>query len=242
MEAEMLQLARHIGNGERLVKVCRSAADPARAKGEAVGQILLSLEASSAGKVQMVVDRQNQRRDNLIAAFALACYRLDHGPLVYRLEGSGYLLYSVGPNCVDDGGRDAESNPPGDDLCVRMPAVDPWQWQSTPSEGDMMVKRSPTRAVSPVAWIARGVAVLIAVGYLVAALVIQEGVTRWTPLLALVLLVTLALIWFPHAIGSAKRYSINRQYVDEPTPPVLISAAGWFFLVGLPLIYFLILR
>jgi hypothetical protein len=91
-------------------------------------------------------------------------------------------------------------------------------------------------------WVGRVLAVLIAVGYLVAALVLQDGSTKWLPVLGLALLVPLALIWFPHRIGPASGYTVNRQYVDQPTPPVLISLAGWFFLVGLPLIYFLILR
>jgi hypothetical protein len=42
-------------------------------------------------------------------------------PLVYRPTGSGYVLYSVGPNGQDDGGRSSDDDPPGDDLTVRMP-------------------------------------------------------------------------------------------------------------------------
>jgi hypothetical protein len=78
-------------------------------------------------------------------AFSLAAYRADHGtypdslgalvpkyarrvssdpfteqPLRYRREGSGFLLYSVGQNGVDDGGRTVDSQPPGDDLVVKV--------------------------------------------------------------------------------------------------------------------------
>jgi hypothetical protein len=44
-------------------------------------------------------------------------------PLVYRpdAKGSGYLLYSFGPNGQDDQGRWYDDNPPGDDPNVRMP-------------------------------------------------------------------------------------------------------------------------
>jgi hypothetical protein len=85
-------------------------------------------------------------------AFALAEYRADHGSypvkladlspkyvakmpkdlfndaeLHYRLEGNGYLLYSVGANGEDDGGTGLDETKadgrPGDDLVVRVPAV-----------------------------------------------------------------------------------------------------------------------
>ena len=83
-------------------------------------------------------------------AFALAAYRADHGhypeklgelapkylaavpddlfsgkALIYRTEGKGYLLYSVGANGRDDGGRWIDDDPPGDDLRVRMPLPEP---------------------------------------------------------------------------------------------------------------------
>jgi hypothetical protein len=79
-------------------------------------------------------------------AVALAAYRTDHGvypsqlpelapkyigevprdrfsagELHYKLVHDGYLLYSVGPNETDDGGRDIHDEPEGDDIRVRMP-------------------------------------------------------------------------------------------------------------------------
>jgi hypothetical protein len=84
--------------------------------------------------------------DNLTVAFALAWYqreigrypdRLDAlaprylnqvpkdmfsgGGLVYRPTANGYVLYSVGLNAKDDGGRGHDDQPPGDDLVVRVP-------------------------------------------------------------------------------------------------------------------------
>ena len=41
--------------------------------------------------------------------------------LIYRITEDGYLLYSVGVNGQDEGGRSFEDVPPGDDLAVRMP-------------------------------------------------------------------------------------------------------------------------
>jgi hypothetical protein len=47
------------------------------------------------------------------------------GPLSWRPEKDGYLLYSVGPNGRDEDGRGREDDPPGDDLRVRMPVREP---------------------------------------------------------------------------------------------------------------------
>jgi hypothetical protein len=89
--------------------------------------------------------------DETKLGFALAAYRADHGSypakladlvpkyvaeipkdifnndsdLHYAREGSGYLLYSVGKNGKDDGGKrseDAKQSEDWDDLVVRVPA------------------------------------------------------------------------------------------------------------------------
>ena len=100
-----------------------------------------AVTVEAAGKVQDAVDRAAQGRDNLAVAFALARYKADRGgypgelgglvpkyldrvpgdlfsgkPLVYRPGGGGYVLYSVGMNGRDDGGRGYSDDPPGDDL------------------------------------------------------------------------------------------------------------------------------
>ena len=46
-------------------------------------------------------------------------------PLTYKPEKDGYLLYSVGVNGIDDGGRWHDDHPKGDDLRVRMPVPEP---------------------------------------------------------------------------------------------------------------------
>jgi type II secretory pathway pseudopilin PulG len=110
------------------------------------GNILIGLLAPAIQKVQDAHDRAEQVQRNLQVAIALAAYRKDHGDypatlaglapkyltespddlfsgkgLVYRREGAGYLVYSVGVNGKDDGGRWQDDEPPGDDLRVRMP-------------------------------------------------------------------------------------------------------------------------
>ena len=93
-----------------------------------------------------VTYRTEQKRANLTLAFALAEHHADTGkypvaladlkpkyvtavpedlftgkPLKYTKTDSGYLLYSVGVNGKDDGGKFYADTPPGDDLGVRMP-------------------------------------------------------------------------------------------------------------------------
>ena len=99
------------------------------------------------------LDQAAVRRDMAQLVFGLAAYRAEHGaypadlaalvpkdipavpedvfatgPLRYRREGEGYVLYSVGPNGVDDGGRNRNDDPDDpkardcDDIAIRVPA------------------------------------------------------------------------------------------------------------------------
>jgi hypothetical protein len=94
------------------------------------------------------IDRRHMRamalRDLARLAFALAAYRADHQAypasldklvpdyipklpidvfsqedLHYSASGDSYLLYSVGPNRLDDEGHDPDSEPQGDDIIAR---------------------------------------------------------------------------------------------------------------------------
>jgi hypothetical protein len=121
-------------------------------RGEWIGNIIIGLLLPSIDRMQGAVDRSQQSLTNLHLAFALAAYHADHGrypdklddlapkyppslpldlfsekPLIYRLEGAGYLLYSVGPNGKDDEGRGNDDTPKGDDLAIRMPPRKPQQ-------------------------------------------------------------------------------------------------------------------
>jgi hypothetical protein len=115
-------------------------------RGRAVGDALLVLMTPAASKVQEAGDRRWQSVDNTIVAFALAGYQRNNGrypsslndlapkylaqvprdifsgnALLYKPAANGYLLYSVGANGVDDGGRGYDDNSGGDDIVVRMP-------------------------------------------------------------------------------------------------------------------------
>jgi hypothetical protein len=119
-------------------------------RGEHIGNILLRLLLPALQKIQAATDRLEQIERNLHVAFALAAYRADHGrypakldelapkylprvpgdlfsggPLIWRPEKDGYLLYSVGPNGLDEDGRGRDGDPMGDDIRVRMPVPEP---------------------------------------------------------------------------------------------------------------------
>jgi hypothetical protein len=119
-------------------------------RGEMIGNIMITLLLPAFDKVQSAAERSEQEESNLHLAFVLAAYRQDQGrypekldklapkylakipddlfsrkPLIYRPEGKGYLLYSVGPNGTDDEGRGPDDAPRGDDLSVRMPVPEP---------------------------------------------------------------------------------------------------------------------
>jgi len=150
IEAELRSLKDTAIDRTRLARMLKEGNDSGKAKGRVVGEILISLLMPAASKVQGASDRASQTLENVAVAFALAWYQRDQGrypdrldalipnylgqvpqdifsgnALIYRPAPNGYLLYSVGLNGRDDGGRGAEDQPPGDDLVVRMPLALP---------------------------------------------------------------------------------------------------------------------
>jgi len=90
--------------------------------------------------------------------------------------------------------------------------------------------------------ISRAFSLLVAVGYMIAAVAATEGRDSRVLFLGAFLLLPLALIWFPNVFGSYLGPAGHGGYVDRETPPVLIVIAGWFFLVGMPAILYFIWR
>jgi len=90
--------------------------------------------------------------------------------------------------------------------------------------------------------ISRAASLLVAVGYLIAAVVATEGRDGRAWLLGVIVLPPLALIWFPDTFGNYLGPVSRGRRVDRKTPPVLIAIAGWFFLVGIPAILYFIGR
>jgi hypothetical protein len=119
---------------------------------ETIGRLSLACELPATSAAVDGEDRGTMQFELTKLAFALAAYRADNGSypnklaglvpkyvaevpkdlfsdsdLHYQKEGGGYLLYSVGVNGRDDGGKtsddDAEHSEGWDDLVIRMPAV-----------------------------------------------------------------------------------------------------------------------
>jgi hypothetical protein len=120
--------------------------DPHKEVATEIGDILICLLLPAFDKVQSAADRAEQVQRNLRVAVALAAYHADEGrypatleplaprylpaipgdifsgkALIYRPSENGYLLYSVGVNGKDEGGRWFDDTPPGDDPSVRIP-------------------------------------------------------------------------------------------------------------------------
>jgi hypothetical protein len=79
---------------------------------------------------------------------------------------------------------------------------------------------------------------LIAIGYAVIACR-HQGVTGLK--YSVSLLFPLAFIWFPEEIGNLTGY-FRSGYVNVQTPAIFISIIGWCFLVGLPVLLYLLTK
>jgi hypothetical protein len=92
--------------------------------------------------------------------------------------------------------------------------------------------------------ISRVASLLVAVGYVIVAVVVAQGRDRIAvlELLGVVLPLCLAMIWFPDVLGSYIGPVGRGRHVDQESPPELIAIAGWFFLVGMPAILYFISR
>jgi hypothetical protein len=115
----------------------------------AIAYMLHGLTLPAFKKAAQFADEQEQVQRNLRVAFALSIYHSEKGrypakleelapkylpqvpgdvfsgkPLVYHPTAIGYVLYSVGPNLRDDGGRGPKDLPAGDDLAVRVPRTE----------------------------------------------------------------------------------------------------------------------
>ena len=128
--------------------------DPQEAVSQRVGEIIVSSFLPVIFKVSESEDRADMILDLDRLALALAAFRAEHGSypanlavlvpqyinrvpqdlfsgrdLHYHREGPGFLLYSVGVNGKDDGGKSVEDRTSWeehwDDLVVRVPAKKP---------------------------------------------------------------------------------------------------------------------
>lgn len=76
--------------------------------------------------------------------------------------------------------------------------------------------------------------------YLVATIVVR-GLDVQRVLVCLLLLAwPMAFIWFPERIGGYTGFAQGGKYIDKPTPPILVSIMGWFFLLVYPFVLYVL--
>ncbi len=143
-EQKLIRLEQEVQNNlaktQRTWNIARFMMSP-KARGRAFGDILMGLLTPNIRNALHAEDRLRQRLRNLQVAFALEIYRVENGNypaklnavtpnylknipldfftgknLIYRQTKTGYLLYSVGVNGVDERCRVT-----GDDLVIRIP-------------------------------------------------------------------------------------------------------------------------
>jgi hypothetical protein len=145
IEDDFQAAKKELANEEKIKKLLEGP-DGGQVVAKSIANTLMSLLAPAIRKVYAAQERAEQVARNVQIAFALAAYQKDHGkyperltdlapkylpqvpddlfsnrPLMYRRTAQGYLLYSVGHNGQDDGGKSFADDPPGDDLRVQMP-------------------------------------------------------------------------------------------------------------------------
>jgi len=122
----------------------------AEAAGRGLAEVVVRMSIVPHRRIQAAGDRAEQSGRNLEVALALAVYQRENGrypkelaelapkylakvpddvftgkPLVYRPDEKGFLLYSLGPDGKDDGGRAQADDPKGDDIAVHIPIPPP---------------------------------------------------------------------------------------------------------------------
>jgi hypothetical protein len=150
VEAELEALSRRAQSPTSLYAQATLKGESVRTTaGRHVGMILVSMSFPIPSRMSAVEDRELARVDLIRVAVAIAGYKAEHGkypdrledlapahipevpldrytdkPLVYKKTDDGYLLYALGPNLKDDGGRRIEDDRVNYDIVVRMPASD----------------------------------------------------------------------------------------------------------------------
>jgi hypothetical protein len=139
------EFAAHPNQAGKLPGTLAQSKTPAEC-GAKVGKLLVFLLLPAITASCDAEDRGHARERLEQLGLALVAYHADHGtypaslavlapkylatvpsdpctgqPMRYEPRSDGFLLYSVGPNGADDKGRDYESDPPGDDIVLRIP-------------------------------------------------------------------------------------------------------------------------
>jgi hypothetical protein len=147
LHKDLLALKEKVEGKKSFIEAVLTAPLSDEDKNTRIGELLITRFTPAFVKLQVSADRFEQNSRNLRIAFALASYFGEFGrypakledirskhlhfvpndlfssnALVYHLTENGYLLYSVGPNMRDEGGRTRNDEPRGDDIRIRLPA------------------------------------------------------------------------------------------------------------------------
>jgi len=79
---------------------------------------------------------------------------------------------------------------------------------------------------------------VIVLAYAVIIIATEGGITENALKGCAVLVLPLVLIWFPDELGSFTGYIGHGGNINTETPPILVSLMGWFFLLGLPVLFY----
>ncbi|GBD35037.1 hypothetical protein HRbin36_00141 [bacterium HR36] len=149
-EQKLSKLAKQESDEAQLKALLKILSDADSDQAEQWTARLIAMGYQPLLRVMQSCDRADQTHALLQTALVLHIYRLEQGqypeklkdlvpkyradvprdvfsgqPLIYRRTARGFLLYSVGPNEKDDGGRTATDKPPGDDIRVQIPKPEP---------------------------------------------------------------------------------------------------------------------
>src|SRR4051812_43058301 len=86
----------------------------------------------------------------------------------------------------------------------------------------------------------------IAVVYVTAVAIAGGGRINDVLPVCVMLLIPLGLIWFPDELGSVSPVRRGGKWTTEgagrwsESPGILVAAMGWFFLIGMPLIFYVL--
>ncbi len=143
----MRNMSIEVNNAVRSRDSANLATEPLRS--QTMASLLITLLFPAVSLFNQLDDRAMMQRELTAVGFSLAAYRADHGKypvkldelkpkyaaeipkdvfsdgeLHYKTVGDGFVIYSVGPNGIDDDGKglnDAKNDEPWDDIAFAVP-------------------------------------------------------------------------------------------------------------------------
>jgi len=145
LDREMRAMRAEVGESNIFILTISQGRPIRNIVGRQIGKALTVMMMPAVGALCETETRARTRDALGQLGFALTAYRADHSaypesldalapryiarvprdlfneqPLHYKRQADGFLLYSVGANGVDEGGRTFDSQPPGDDIVLKI--------------------------------------------------------------------------------------------------------------------------